>query len=135
MPYCPECLAQYCSGVEVCTACRVELAEGEPEARAALSWSDTEVVRLCQVADPAEAEVIKAVLAEAGIQSLVRDCGPLTGQLIHIADGVTHDYAIIYVTKNRLDDARQVLERARSTPVQWPKGMEPDESSDDAEDA
>jgi hypothetical protein len=132
MPYCPNCLSEYRPGVARCSDCGVELVAGPPPQPGGLS-SDTEVVRLCYVADPAEAEVIKAVLAEAGIQSFVREHGPLTGQLTRVADGVTHDYAIVFVTRNRIEDAQRLLGELRSAQFQWPEGMEPDESGDAVE--
>ncbi len=135
MPYCPTCLAEYREGIVRCADCGVALVEGAPpEPSEVPIRADTEVVRLCRVPDPNQAEIIKAALAEAGIQALVRQLGPLTAELARLADGVTHDYAIIYVTANRLDEAKQVLEALQSAPVQWPEGMEPDESGGSTED-
>jgi hypothetical protein len=133
MPYCPKCLAAYRAGVLRCSDCGCELLQGMPPVEPSAERPNTEVVRLCVVPDPAEADIIKAALAEAGIQSLVQEHGPITARLTRVADGATHDYAIIYVTANRLQEAEQVLAALRSAPVQWPEGMEPDESADRAE--
>ncbi len=93
---------------------------------------DTELVRLCRVADPSEADILRAALAEAEISATVRRHGPITGELGRVTDGMTEDYASVYVTRNRLDEARQVLEAVRSAEVEWPEGMEPDDSTDGA---
>jgi hypothetical protein len=83
-------------------------------------------VPLARIADPAEAEVLKAALAQAGIRSVVQVHGPISVYLTRVADGVTHDYAIVYVTRNRLEEAQRVLAEIRTAPVQWPAGMEPE---------
>jgi hypothetical protein len=133
MPQCPNCLSEYRPGISRCPDCGAELAQGAPGEAEARHRPETELVCLCRVADPAEAQVIRAVLAGAGIQSLVRQHGPMTGELVQVVDGVTHDYALVYVTRNRLEEAREALDGARSAPVQWPEGMEPDESGDAVE--
>ena len=134
MPYCEKCLSEYLPGVSRCSDCGAKLTEGAPLQARSEPPPDTEVVRLCYVADPVEAEVIKAVLAEAGIQSFVREHGPLISQLIRVADGATHDYALVLVTRNRLEEAERVLTELRAAPVHWPEGMEPDDSPPDAQD-
>jgi hypothetical protein len=133
MPYCPKCLTEHREGVVRCSDCGVGLVGGAPPVQPAPERPDTEVVRLCRVADPSEADIIKAALAEAGIQSLVRQHGPMTGELARVVDGATHDYAIIYVTANRLREAQQLLDGLRSAQFEWPEGMEPDDSADGGE--
>ncbi len=93
---------------------------------------DTELVRLCRVADPSEGDILRAALAEAGILATVRRHGPITGELGRVTDGLTEDYASVYVTRNRLDEALRVLEAVQSADIEWPEGMEPDDSTDDA---
>ncbi len=130
MSYCPRCLAEYRAEIMQCAECGCDLVEGSLPLDQPSINPDTELVKLCVVADPAEADIIKAVLAEEGIQSLLRRHGPITGELAHVVDGVTHDHAIIYVTANRLEEAKRLLTALLEAPVQWPVGMEPDESAD-----
>jgi hypothetical protein len=140
MPYCPNCELEYRPGITRCPDCGEPILDGDlpppaprpPRTPIPLPSSDTESVLLCTVPDPTEADIVHALLAEAGISSLVRRQGPLTGELATIADGATLDYALIFVTKNRLQEAKQVLANMQSTSVQWPPGMEPsDEEEDD----
>jgi hypothetical protein len=133
MPYCPNCKLEYRPGITRCPDCGQALLDGDlpPPAPVPLPSPDTESVLLCTVPDPTEADIVHALLAEAGIPSVVRRQGPLTGELATIADGATIDYAFILVAKNRLDEAKQVLANMQSTSIQWPPGMEP---SDDEED-
>jgi hypothetical protein len=97
----------------------------------ALTSPETEVVRLCRVTDPSEGDILRAALAEAGILATVRRHGPITGELGRVTDGLTEDYASVYVTRNRLEEARRVLEAVQSAEVEWPEGMEPDDSTDE----
>ena len=133
MSYCPNCNFEYRAGITRCPDCGEALLDGTPPPpeQAPLPSPDTESVRLCTVPDPSEAEIVTAALFEAGIPALVRRHGPLTGELATIADGATHDYAIILVPKNRFGEAKTVLAELQSGPVQWPEGMEPDETDDD----
>jgi len=134
MPYCESCWFEYRRGIARCPDCGRVLVEGDlpsdqqPNRPSPREPSpDSEVVQLCHVADPIEAEVIQSILAGAGIASHLQTFGVLTAYRVRIADGPTPDYAIILVTRNRLEDARRVVERARSGRVQWPEGMEPEE--------
>jgi hypothetical protein len=133
MPYCPDCKREYRPGIARCPDCGTPLLDGTvpPPAPVPLPSPETESVRLCTVPDPTEAEILRALLAEAGIPSLISRHGPLTGELAAVADGATHDYGIILVAKNRLDEAKQVLTNLRSTAVQWPDGMEPSDEEED----
>jgi hypothetical protein len=65
---------------------------------------------------------------------VIHEHGPITARLTRVADGATHDYAVIYVTKNRLEEARRVLAEIQSAPVEWPEGMEPEEGDGNRED-
>jgi len=127
MPYCPKCRFDYRAGMAVCPDCGEALLEGSvpPPGREHRPSPETEPVRLCRVADPNEAEIIHAALTEAGIQSVIQEYGPITARLTRVVDGATHDYAIIFVTRNRLEEARRILDEIRSGPVIWPEGMEP----------
>jgi hypothetical protein len=133
MPYCPNCRFEYHAGVRRCPDCGEDLLPGTPPppAQAPLPPPDTESALLSRVGDPTEAEIIRAALAEAGIPALVRRHGPLTGELAAVADGVTHDYALILVPRNRLAEAQRVLAELRSAPFEWPEGMQPDDSSEE----
>jgi len=129
MAYCPKCLSEYRPGVTRCSDCGAKLVEPGPAPPG--DWaSGPDVVRLCE-AQVGEADIIRAALAEAGIQSMVQEHGPITAPLTRLSDGATDDYAIIYVTSNRLKEALQLLEELQSSQFQWPEGMEPDESTND----
>jgi uncharacterized Zn finger protein (UPF0148 family) len=135
MAYCAKCKFEYRRGVTRCPDCGGKLVQGElPREKAALPPAETESVQLCRIADPSEAEIVKAALAEAGILSVIHEHGPITARLTRVADGATHDYAVIYVTKNRLEEARRVLAEIQSAPVEWPEGMEPEEGDGNRED-
>jgi len=126
LPYCPRCNFEYRPGVVRCPDCGSALVHGTPPPPP--SPRETESVRLCLVPDPTEAEIIRAALAQAGIPCVLDVFGPITGAyLARVADGATHDYAIIFVTRNRLEEARRVLREITSGPVEWPEGMEPEE--------
>jgi hypothetical protein len=129
MPYCPTCKFEYRRGIARCPDCGDPLLDGAlpPPQSTPLPSPETESVRLCRVADPAEAEIVHTVLANNGIPSVINFFGPLTGQLVRVADGVTHDYALIFVPRNRLEDAKRLLADMEAFPVEWPEGMEPEE--------
>jgi hypothetical protein len=127
MPFCPKCKSEYRPGVARCRDCGAALVEALPPE----PWQptpETELAVLCRGVEPGEAEVMREVLAQAGIACSVRTFGPITGDLARVADGVTHDACTILVTRNRLKEAERVLEEARSARVEWPEGMEPSES-------
>jgi hypothetical protein len=133
MPYCPKCLSEYRSGITHCADCGAALVAGSAPEPSQAPPPDVEVIRLCHVADPSEADIIRAALAEAGIQCMVQEHGPITARLARVVDGATHDHAIIYVTRNRLEEAQRVLDGLRSAEIEWPEGMEPEESGDAVE--
>ncbi len=129
MPYCPKCRSEYRSGVTRCWKCGEALVESLPhEPRRWQPSPGTEEAVLCRGVEPGEAEVIREVLEREGIPCVASTFGPLTGRLAHIADGVTHDWCTILVARNRLEEAQRVLAEARSARVEWPAGMEPEES-------
>ncbi len=127
MVYCPSCRYEYQPSMTRCPDCGGKLVKGErPWEETQQPSPETESVPLCRIGDPTEAEIVKAALAEAGILSVIHEHGPLTARLTRVADGATHDYAVIYVTKNRLEEARRVLSELISGPIEWPEGMEPE---------
>ncbi len=138
MAYCPRCRFEYREGVTHCPDCGAELvAELPPEEEFTLPTPETELVELCRMTDPNQAEVIKAALQEAGIATLLRTKGPITGELSKVVDGATDDEALLYVTRNRLAEAKEVLQKVQTAPVVWPEGMTPvedDEGEDDPEE-
>ncbi len=131
MPYCPKCRSEYRPGVARCGECGVPLVESlPPEPEPWHPTPETELVVLCRGIEPGEAEVMREVLAQAGIACSVRTFGPITGDLATVTDGVTHDWCTILVTRNRLQEAQRALEEARSARVEWPEGMEPEGASE-----
>lgn len=131
MPFCPTCRFEYRQGIVHCPDCGDVLVSELPPAPAIpLPGPETEPVELCRMGDPNQVEVIQAALRAAGIATVLRTQGPITGELARVVDGATHDVAIIYVTRNRLEEARQVFEAVRSAAIVWPEGMEPVEEGD-----
>ncbi len=133
MPYCPSCNFEYHRGITRCPDCGAALREGTPPPpkETPLPSPETESVPLCTVPDPTEAEIVRAALAEHGISALIRRQGPITGELGRVTDGLTDDYAIILVSRNRLVEARRILADLQSGPIEWPEGMEPDDRDED----
>lgn len=130
--HCPKCRFEYRQGVSRCPDCGAELEAGPaPPAEETLVSPETEPVRLCRVADPSEAEILRAALAEAGIAATVVRHGPITGELGRVTDGMTEDHAAVYVTRNRLAEAQEVLLALESSTIEWPEGMEPDEGTNE----
>ncbi len=94
------------------------------------SWAaevPEEYVRLITLSDPAAGMVFKATLESAGIPVIMQTYGPITGVLTELADNVTEDVAVLHVPKDRLDEARQLLEAIQHEPARWPEGMEPED--------
>jgi hypothetical protein len=129
MPYCPECRTEFRPGVTQCSDCgRSLLAGAAPsEKEETLSAAETEPVLLCRVADPAEAEMIRSSLADAGIACVVEEQGPIAGLLSTVSGDASEDYATILVSKNRLAEARRVLAETTAQPITWPEGEEPED--------
>jgi uncharacterized Zn finger protein len=125
MTHCPECGTLLTEQMPApCPEPRRRYVGGVPD-------PGTERVELCRVADPSEADIIRATLAEAGIVSLVKTHGVITALRATVVDGTSGDLAVVYVTRNRLAEAQRVLAAARSQPPEWPPGMEPDLESEE----
>ncbi len=132
MRHCPVCRFEYERDIPRCPDCGAELEPGPlPATEERVISPESELVRLCRVADPSEADILRAALAEAGIAAVVGRHGPITGELGRVTDGITEDHASVYVTRNRLEEARQVLEAVQSAEIEWPEGMEPEEGSNE----
>ncbi len=129
MPYCPNCNFEYLPHIARCPDCGAPLLDGSSAEPA--HPPNIPLVRLCTLHDPSEAEIVTAALSEAGIRTLIRRQGPITGELGRVTDGITDDYAIILVPEDKLPDAQRLLAELQSGPIQWPEGMEPDESEED----
>jgi len=129
MPYCPECGFEYRPGHTHCPDCSVALRPGAPPEASAPP--NIRLTRLSIFADPSEAEIVRAALAEADIPCLLRKHGPITGELGSVTDGITEDYAILLVPEDRFDEASRLLARVQSAPFEWPEGMEPDDEDED----
>jgi len=129
MPYCPQCKFEYEEGVARCPDCKVDLKPGSPPqpAQPAQPGPETRPVRLCTVPDVSAGDIIRALLSENGIPSVLQRYGPITGELGRVTDGLTDDYAIILVPANRLREAMELLEAIQSGDTVWPDGMEPEE--------
>ncbi|MGD0111967.1 MAG: hypothetical protein ABSD48_08870 [Armatimonadota bacterium] len=126
MPYCPQCGFEYEEGVSRCPDCTAALRPGSPP-KPALPGPETRPVRLCTVPDVSAGEILRAILTENGIPSVLQRHGPVTGELGRVTDGLTEDYAIIMVPANRLREAMDILAAIESGSLVWPDGMEPDE--------
>ncbi len=125
MRHCPRCEFEYRSPLSTCSNCGGPLLEGTlPESA---SVPRARPVQLTRVTDPSMADVIRAVLASAGIPAFVRRHGPITGELGRVTDGLTEDYAVIVVPESRLSEAQQLLADLEAGAFEWPEGLEPDE--------
>ncbi len=133
MPFCPTCHFEYREGIPRCPECGVELVAELPLEEQAPPPPDpeTELVELVRMGDPSQVGFVRTALREAGIETLLKTRGPITGELATVVDGATHDQGIIYVTRNRLDEARHILEEIRTGTVVWPEGMEPAEGGEE----
>jgi hypothetical protein len=70
MPFCPECEAEYQSGVETCTDCGVALVDELP-APETPDTAEGEPVPLRNFANNAEASMVRDLLEENGIRAFV----------------------------------------------------------------
>ena len=77
MPFCPSCLSEYRPGFSHCTDCDVELVESLPEAKPVAGINTAvELVELATFPDHPEAEMIRELLEENGIVTvLMSDAG------------------------------------------------------------
>ena len=126
MPHCPNCRSEYEEGIARCPDCRTGLLPGPPPLKRPAKLN-TRPVKLCTVSDVSAGDILRAILSENGIPSVVQRYGPITGELGRVTDGITDDYAIILVPANRLKEAMEVLEAIESGTTEWPDGMEPEE--------
>jgi hypothetical protein len=120
---------EYKQGVAWCPDCEQELLDWPPPE--APEGEHVAWVRLTTVGDPSEGDVVVAGLGGSGIPAYVRRHGPITGELGRVTDGMTEDYAIVYVPDERLEEARGILDGLHSSEVEWPEGMEPDDGEDE----
>jgi hypothetical protein len=127
--HCPNCQFEYRLGTTACPDCGGALVVGPlPEPSSGPQSRAVRLVTLATVADPSVADILRAVLAEAGITAHIRRHGPITGELGRVTDGLTEDYAVVVVPENRLAEAERLLSDLESRSFEWPEGMTPDDS-------
>ena len=140
MPFCPSCRFEYREGISRCRECGVELvAELPPEqAQSPVPTPETELVELCRIRDPNRLAVLQAALREAGIAALLRTHGVLTAYQV-APERAQFDDVMLYVTRNRLEEAQVILQAVQGAAIVWPEGMEAaegeDEEADEGEEA
>ena len=71
MPWCPECKMEYISGIKQCADCQVPLVDEKPSTDNPLTSNQMVAVALLE--NEIEAAVLKGVLADNGINSIIHD--------------------------------------------------------------
>jgi len=128
MAYCGKCWVEYREGVWRCPDCGARLSPGSlprpdpPEN----SPPQSELVRLCHVADRMNAHVVKAALAAVGIACVVSEHETMVPWLDHQPVAENDVSADILVPRNRFADAQQVLLDIHPVSLEWPEKLEPE---------
>jgi Putative prokaryotic signal transducing protein len=71
MAFCPDCEAEYRSGVTVCPDCEVELVPELTQANRVHDISESGPVKLRSFSNSAEAEMVRETLGKNGIRAFV----------------------------------------------------------------
>jgi putative signal transducing protein len=69
---CPECKAEFVEGITHCTDCDVQLVEELPEEP---KYKKLELEIIYETADPALIQIVKSILADAGIPYKIKSAG------------------------------------------------------------
>lgn len=109
--HCPTCLTDYRTGFVTCSDCGAALAEGTPPHRAPSDvLAPAALEEVFRASDPLLAEMDAAILADAGIETVLRSQFPggltLTAIETHWAPG---QQRIVLVPSVSLASARDVL--------------------------
>ena len=72
MMYCPDCLAEYATGITRCADCDIDLVEALPAAKATHGDLTGRIVTVFSTRDPGLAAVAESLLQSAGIRFSVR---------------------------------------------------------------
>ena len=107
MPFCPECKYEYRATTKTCPECKADLVDQLDE----MPTSSEDYAEVYMVSNRMEADVIRSILEENGVDYLVRDLRvfPVLPDL-----GGRRARLWIAVPKSQEEQARKVLEEARS---------------------
>lgn len=109
MPFCPKCKYEYREGIETCPDCDLRLVSKlhkeprEPEVEEDIP------VKLMEVSEDYEANIIKATLRSSGIPVMVQSNGSSTTWQAHI---LSRGGVSIYVPGSKYEQAIRILEGA-----------------------
>lgn len=104
MPYCPQCKYEYKAGVKTCPECKQDLVDEAPVE------SDESYTEIYMVSNRMEADVIKSLFDESGVDLLVRDLRSFPV----LPDFGRRARLRIAVPDDQVEKARKLLEEARS---------------------
>jgi hypothetical protein len=130
MPFCPNCRVEYRSGIERCSDCDVNLVEILPEDAEVEpdSTEGEELVELAAFANAAEAEMIRELLEDNGIRTVLRgEVDP-----IGVVSGAAP--STLLVEQDDLEDARGIYEDFFAGESGENLEDEPEEKENDGED-
>jgi hypothetical protein len=109
MPYCPNCRYEYREGVEKCLDCNMKLVDQLPPKPDA-GTIDEEFVPIFSARDNEEAEVVKGVLKDAGIE-VIEQAEPSDWRLPGVY-GIPGGPEFLTVPASRAEEARRVIDEA-----------------------
>ncbi|MBU9711219.1 DUF2007 domain-containing protein [Evansella tamaricis] len=115
MPWCPNCHEEYIDHMKICKDCNVDLNDGEPpeEDPQRLEFVDTEF--LTTASSEIEANMLEAML-ETNHIATVKNYREAGGYLA-IYMGETSYGIDLYVDKEKLETARELLAQLETSPV------------------
>ncbi|MBK8945219.1 MAG: DUF2007 domain-containing protein [Ignavibacteriae bacterium] len=99
---CPNCEIEYVEGIKICVECGTELITNESFELNLINYDDWEIV--FTTSDTIEAEMIKANLEGAGIESII-----LSQQDKNFPSPGDLSIIKILVKKEDLDDAKEII--------------------------
>ena len=108
MPFCPKCQMEYREGFEVCSDCKLPLAEElpEPPEEGPLVYSDP--VFLCNAGFGLESDLLVGALKNEGIPPLVKHRG--AGGYLTVVMGASYQGVDIFVPSCMLEQAQEILD-------------------------
>ena len=104
MPFCPECEAEYESGIATCSDCGVPLVDEPPRDDVVPDVADGEPVPLRNFSNAAEASMVANLLSENGIRAFV------SGGEFTVAPSGFSDEIVLMIDERDLDRATALYE-------------------------
>jgi hypothetical protein len=124
MPFCPQCEAEYESGVQTCTDCGVALVDELPKVEVEPDVAHGEPVPLRNFANAAEASMVANLLNENGLRAFV------SGGDFTVAPSGFSDEIVLMVDERDLDRATALYDayfgdEAAPGPAEGPDDNQP----------